>query len=539
LAVLVLVRTVADRQEIAAVSSEAAGCGICIGMTLTQARALRSDVRHADHDPAGDRKALEALGRWMVRFTPIVSIADPSEPGEPTVAGAPRPCRPRTTKAPVLLKPGHGLFLDVTGCQRLFHGLENLVRQVMGALQRLGINADVAVAPTPGAAWALAGTDKSGRIITDPSLLPEALAPLPPAALRIEPQTDAMLHHLGLTTVGQLLAIPRELLPARFGDHLLLRIDQALGRAAELFVPLAHVSPISARMDFDGVIDSLETIWLALKKLLEQVVEELLGRGSAAREMKLELFRPQAPVVCRTIRLSQPSRSMVNLFNLLRCGLEDNPGQNEKERREQGGSFSPSSRVLGEGFGGLIGIRLSVPVFEPLTQEQILLLEQEEHEQQVELGRLIERLRIRLGERAVVRAQLVECHLPERAWRVGEGSSEGSGFRVQSSGRRILNPEPGTLHPLFRPLHLLPQPVEVGVIVSPCDAREGRPVSLTRGRRLHRIVHAVGPERIAGLWWEGHDKTRDYFDVQDQVGRRFWIFRVLQTGSWYLHGFFA
>ena len=55
---------------------------------------------------------------------------------------------------------------------------------------------------------------------------------------------------------------------------------------------------------------------------------------------------------------------------------------------------------------------------------------------------------------------------------------------------------------------------------------------------MHRLTHAVGPERIAGQWWDGHDKTRDYFDVEDESGQRWWLFRVLETFKWYLHGNF-
>ena len=75
-------------------------------------------------------------------------------------------------------------------------------------------------------------------------------------------------------------------------------------------------------------------------------------------------------------------------------------------------------------------------------------------------------------------------------------------------------------------------------MVSPSDDREGRPVMFVHEDGVHRVRHCVGPERIAGRWWDGHDKTRDYFDVLEAGGRRFWIFRVTQTGKWYLHGVF-
>jgi protein ImuB len=76
------------------------------------------------------------------------------------------------------------------------------------------------------------------------------------------------------------------------------------------------------------------------------------------------------------------------------------------------------------------------------------------------------------------------------------------------------------------------------VMVTPSEDAEGDPAAFTHEGAVHPVVHAVGPERIAGRWWDGRDKTRDYFDVADPTGRRFWIFRVVQTAKWYLHGTF-
>lgn len=75
-------------------------------------------------------------------------------------------------------------------------------------------------------------------------------------------------------------------------------------------------------------------------------------------------------------------------------------------------------------------------------------------------------------------------------------------------------------------------------MVQPSHDRDGAPVAFVLHGQTHRIVHAVGPERIAGAWWSGHDKTRDYFDVEDPTGRRWWLMRICQTGRWFLHGIF-
>src|SRR2546423_1296931 len=106
------------------------------------------------------------------------------------------------------------------------------------------LDARVAAAPTPGAAWALAfGNERDGAVVGAADL-EAALAPLPPASLRIDDELDEALHHLGLSSVGQLMALPREVLPARFGTALSLRLGQgSLGRAAAAAAALAPARP--------------------------------------------------------------------------------------------------------------------------------------------------------------------------------------------------------------------------------------------------------------------------------------------------------
>ncbi|PNB52437.1 protein ImuB, partial [Pseudomonas sp. GW531-E2] len=72
---------------------------------------------------------------------------------------------------------------------------------------------------------------------------PDALAPLPTAALRLEPRARDLLKRLGIETIGQLAAVPRAPLARRFGGTLIARLDQASGRLAE---PLDPVTPPEA-----------------------------------------------------------------------------------------------------------------------------------------------------------------------------------------------------------------------------------------------------------------------------------------------------
>ena len=253
LAPCVLVYTLASRHLVAAACPLAAAAGVRQGMTLSQARALCPGLTHAAHEPSKDLRALAALGRWLTRFTPVVA-----------------------------LDPPDGLLLDISGCGRVFGGVDRLATGVIQSLARMKLAARVAVAPTVGAAWALASVPAAARgakteggtaskgiasfpapfpsLVLEPWALPRALAPLPITALRLDASAVGTLLHLGVQTIEQLLVLDRSSLLARFGPGLLLRIDQALGAAPEVLAPLPYRTPVRARMKFDGCVEAIEAI---------------------------------------------------------------------------------------------------------------------------------------------------------------------------------------------------------------------------------------------------------------------------------------
>jgi len=158
-----------------------------------------------------------------------------------------------------------------------------------------------------------------------------------------------------------------------------------------------------------------------------------------------------------------------------------------------------------------------------LGDEQAALIGGEEERNTAELDHLLERLRARL-EGAVEWAELVESHVPEESFRCGENPMVAE---VRGGGAAV-----------FRPLRLLHGPRAIRVIVMPSESRDGQPISFTDQGEVHRLAHVFGPERITGQWWNGRWKTRDYFDVLDTTGNRYWIFRVAGTGRWFVHGVF-
>jgi protein ImuB len=141
----------------------------------------------------------------------------------------------------------------------------------------------------------------------------------------------------------------------------------------------------------------------------------------------------------------------------------------------------------------------------------------------------------RFGDARVLRFEARDSHDPSRASRAV------SAFAAPSRAAHEPLPEPGD--PPLRPLQLFapPQPIE-----TLAEMPDGAPIRFRWRRVLHRVVKAEGPERISAEWWRMRDApTRDYFRVEDEEGRRFWLFRAGLYGSetaaprWYLHGLFA
>jgi protein ImuB len=107
-----------------------------------------------------------------------------------------------------------------------------------------------------------------------------------------------------------------------------------------------------------------------------------------------------------------------------------------------------------------------------------------------------------------------------------------------------------------RKAHKPPRPVRMFAPPEPITASwllpDDPPFRFTWRRRAHRVRRADGPERIAEEWWTGDgllavDAIRDYYRVEDEEGRRFWLFRAgladgIRTGPpprWFVHGLFA
>src|SRR5262249_23501125 len=139
--------------------------------------------------------------------------------------------------------------------------------------------------------WAESGTgDRAPGTILASGAEAEALRPLPLAALRLPEATLSLARRLGLRRIGDVIGKPRGPLAARF-DALLLRLDQALGRAPEPLVP-AQSSPVyCAQAAFAEPIVSHAHVLEAATRLLHHLADDLAHDAKGARVLRLMLFR--------------------------------------------------------------------------------------------------------------------------------------------------------------------------------------------------------------------------------------------------------
>lgn len=447
--------------------------GIREGARVVDMRALCPDLRVDYGDVAGDSTTLRRLALWGQRWCPWVAVD-----------GA------------------NGLVLDTTGSDHLFGGEAAMLVEMESRLSLLGLTAQPAMAPTWGAAWALARFGPVRAICHDPV----DLARLPVAALRLQPETVLLLHRLGLKTIGDLSAVPRLSLARRFSRaplaaNPLLRLDQAMGRLAEPLAP-ASTPPVfraDARLA-EPILDPTPH----LPGLCNTLCTQLTHSGQGARRLSFSVYRTDGEVRQIELTTTAPSRDAAHLVRLFHDRLER----------------------IDPGFG-IDLITLEARDVEPLVGPQYSLAGGAE--EKLELSRLIDRLATRFGARTISRPVPRASHIPERA----------------ETMAALLDPAPEPDTRPDRPLRLLDHPEEVHVLYG---VPEGPPAQFIWRRQTHRVTRYQGPERIAPEWWHDRPGTRlrDYFRVEDQTGRRFWLYREGlhedgrgATPRWFLHGMFA
>lgn len=493
-----------DAPRLTAVNPAAAASGLAVGETLADARARIGALQVRLAEPAADARALARLALWATRYTP--SVAPFREPGGTD-----------------------GFFLDVTGATHLMGGEESLLADLAGRLSAFGLPARLAIAETPGTAWAVSHFGRTSPTIVPAGAEAQTLAPLPVEGLCLAPDDALALRRLGFKRIGDLIGKPRAPFAARFEKDLLRRLDQALGRTPE---PLALLAPPPLYRKTRSLLEPIATedaIVAVATRLMQDLAPRLEADGVGARALRLTLYRVDGAAHGLDVGCTLPTQSPDDVARLIRLKLER------------------LARFLEAGFG-FETLSLAVIVAERMSpRQQALAATSEDTERARRCTALLDALRQRLGPESVRHLAPVASHWPERSEMLTDARSEmltDARGEMPSATRNDAPPWPSARHGRPRPPLMLPraEPAEVMALMP-----DGPPLRLRWRGRLHAVAHAEGPERIAAEWWRtGVDApTRDYYLVEDHTGHRLWLYREGIPGRetaaprWFVHGLFA
>lgn len=442
---------------LADVNATAARAGLRAGQSLTAARALLAHFEAVPFDAASAEHSHRFLAAVAYRYSSEVALLRDS------------------------------IVLEVGRSRTLFGPWPQMAQRLRDDLAQLGFRHRLAAAPTPHAARALA-EHAEGSAILDAKDLRAGLSRLPVSCSGLPEEAATALKQMGLRTLGQVLDAPRDGLRRRFGNELLQALDRLAGNAPDGLARYRPPDRFSQRIGFEPEVENLSALLFPLRRLSSDLAAYLAGRDGGVQRFTIELEHHIGDSTRVQVGLLEPLRDADQLFEFSR-------GRLEAQRLR-----APVRvlRVLAD----------ELPPFVPAGRD--LFDHRPAHA--LTITQLRERLRARLGDRAIYRWHDTLDPRPERAQ-----DNMIPAFLLKGKAER--EDDVALDEALPRPTWLLEHPIPL------------------RGPAPELIA---GPERLETGWWDGEPVRRDYYVAQTAQGQRAWIFCAAgQQGPWILHGWFA
>jgi protein ImuB len=444
---LALVTGTPQRRVLQAVNPAGRALGLRPGQSLTAAQALTRAFATVEYDPAEIERWQRFLAAWAYRFSSHVSLHYPRV-----------------------------LLMEVESSLNLFGPWPRFEARLREELTTLGFRHRIVVAPNPAAARVLANAH-DGLAIANEAALREALGQLPIERVGLGRETASAFSRMGLRSLRQVLAMPRDALARRFPAEVLRHLDTLLGERPLVLDYYLPPDEFDVRIELNFEVESHQALLFPLRRLTADLAAFLAGRDSGVQRFTLHLEHREGEASQVPIGLLGAEREPAMLFELARGRLEQ-------------------LRVPAP----VQAVRLvarDLPAFVPQHRE----LFDARPQQSLPWEQLRERLRARLGDEAVHGLRAHADYRPECAW------------------QPFADDKPGLPPDLPRPGWLLREPVPL---------------------RESDVRVLAGPERIESGWWDGGDVRRDYFLVETRSGQRGWAFRAVgEHDRLWLQGWFA
>ena len=397
----------------------------------------------------------------------------------------------------------NGIILDATGCTHLWHGEEGYLKDIINKLKSFGYNIRAAMADTIGTGWAVSRYGKVKAII-ETGEQQQALMPLPPVALRIESEINKKLQKLGLTEIGSFMNMQPSALRRRFGADFLLRLNQALGTKEEYIQSVIPLAEYSERLPCLELIQTKTGIEIALQQLLEKLCGRLVKDGKGLREVNFIAFRIDNKIEKISVTTNHASNNAKHIVTLLEHKIE---------------KIEPA-------------LGIEVFILEATKVEKVVSIQQtfwttNGSLESREIAELLDNIENKFGNNIINRYFPDEHHSPERSLKNVVSLKEKPVIEWRKD--------------ILRPANILPVPQPIKVTAPIPDYP---PMNFQFNNKLHKVVKADACERIEPEWWIEGGSHRDYYIVENEEGKRYWLYRLghyneEEKPQWFMHGVFA
>ena len=351
--------------------------------------------------------------------------------------------------------------LDLTGTTKLLGPLATAVETISARIGELKFSARITTGSNFHAVAAMAPVQRC-RITHIPfGEERQALAPLPVSVLPLRAEHAELFANWGVTSLGDLAALPEVELIARMGQEGKRLRALARGEHTHYFHAIADPRSFEEYLEFDSPVESLDSLLFALNVMLDQLLVRVRAHACALASVTLQCDVEGRPVHCREVRPAMPTEDRQVLLKLLQLDLEAHASA-----------------------GGILGLRLTGETG-PVSKVQIGLFSPQLPEP-MRLEVTMARIHAIVGQQRAGRAMLTDTHTSD-AFSIRKFTAAPAGC-VQSTRQA----RPRVTHTLrrFRP----PQTVLV----------EQR----ARGIRVfwhnavrYTIERLYGPWRGSGCWW--------------------------------------
>jgi protein ImuB len=304
----------------------------------------------------------------------------------------------------------------------------------------------------------------------------------------------AILHKWGIRTLGQLAALDKQQLSARFGPEAARMWERANGQSNRVLKLVRPPEIFEESFEFEREIETAEPLLFMLRRFLEQLAVRLGAIYLVAKELTLQITFGNKQTYERVFKIPQPTNDVDLLFRMLQTHLENFRSEHP-----------------------IVAVALNAQPIKP-AREQFGLFEtilRNPHQ----LSETLARLTALLGADRVGTPVLEETHQPDV---FHTERFEWHGLPAHPIGRMPM-PRPALRR--FRPA------VSASVLLDEDTLAHVRSAEIQG-----KIIEQCGPYLISGNWWDEKAWARTEWDVQLEDGE---LIRAHESqGTWKVDGIY-